>query len=216
MRKVLMLAVLAALLVAPVLAQQPGFRGFGGFGDLQLLNNKSVQEELKLTDKQKEAVSEIQKKQREMFGGGGKGKFDKEKFQEVMEATNKAVDKFKEGMKAEQKTRLQQIKYQVMGVGAFLNEDVQKVLKLTNKQKDEFKEITDETQKDARELRVAAGRDAEKQAEAGKKIAKLTKEATDKIMKSLDDNQKKAYKELLGAPFDYKPEPFGFGKREKK
>jgi Spy/CpxP family protein refolding chaperone len=218
MRKVLMLAVLAALLVAPVVAQQPGFfgRGFGG-NDLTYLSNKGVQEELKLTDKQKEEISAIQKKQREMFGGGkGKGKFDPEKFKEVMEATTKAVDKFKDGLKPEQKTRLAQIKYQQMGAAAFLTEDVQKALKLTDKQKDEFKEIADETQKDAIEVLRGAGRDQEKRAEAAKKVAKLNKEATDKISKSLNDNQKKAWKDLLGTPFDYKPEPFRFGKEKGK
>ena len=62
MRKVFLTMALVGLLVIPVLAQFRG--GFGGgqlTGDA-LLMNKSVQEELKLTDDQKKIVSEVAKR----------------------------------------------------------------------------------------------------------------------------------------------------------
>jgi len=218
MRKWIVLAFLAAVLVAPVLAQRPGGGGGGGRGvsEGMLLSNKGVQEELKLTEQQKETIAAISAKQRESFGGGKGGKggkgFDREAFQKAMEESNKAYAKVKEDLKPEQKKRLHQIQTQVQGLRAFSNEEVQSALKLTDKQKEEIKEIADEAGKDIAELRKGGfgkGADREKMAENQKKIAKLNKEATDRIVKTFNTDQQKAWKDLTGEPFEVKFEGFG-------
>jgi hypothetical protein len=203
-------------------AQQKGKgKGFGGFGfgginvTSAVLNNKALQEELKVTAEQKEKLKPAadkqaawQKKQGEMFAGG-KGGFDKEKFQESMkegqavnEGTKKAVE---ETLNAEQKKRLKQIEVQASGPFAFANEETVADLKLTDTQKTKIKGITDEYRKDSTEARrelFQGGADAEKRAEVDKKIDKLQATAMKEIQDALTDDQKKTWKTIVGEPFD--------------
>jgi len=206
MRKLLLTCSLVALLAAPFAFAQPG----GGFrlGGDQLLLQKSVQEELKLTDSQKEKLAEVQKA---VAKAGFK---DKEGREEAM----KGVTKVKDDLKDEQKKRLKQIELQVSvqfgGVGALAKEEVAKSLKLTDKQKEEIKELGDEFRKDAGEIFKDAKGDKEKFQEAQKKIAKLRQDSVDKVTKTFTDEQKSAYKELTGAPFEGRIE-FGGGFKNK-
>jgi Spy/CpxP family protein refolding chaperone len=216
----LSVAVLALCASVSNAQRQPGGRGGMG-GALEgpmLLLNKSVEDELKLTDAQKDEVKKIQDKRtedmRKAFQDSG---MDKEKMQEAMkavtESTTKAVNKVVEGLKPEQQKRFKQIQVQVKGLRAFADEDVAKALKLTDKQKEEAKTAADELAKDSRDLLTDAGRDRDKRAEAQKKITELTAKATDKILGGLNDEQKKTYKELTGEKFEYKPDaPMGGGK----
>jgi Spy/CpxP family protein refolding chaperone len=188
-----------------------------------LLLNKSVQDELKLTDDQKADLKKVADKMKESMqkaftdnpGKDGKEKRDAA-IKEITEDTTKTVTKTIDGLKDAQKTRFKQIQVQVKGLRAFSDEAVAKTLKLTDKQKDEIKTSADDLQKDVRELMMAAGRDPEKRAEAQKKAAELTTKATEKVVSSLSDEQKKTWKELSGDKFDYKPEnlfPGGGGKK---
>jgi len=225
MRKWLMMAVLVGLLAAPVLAQfRPGGGG-GAFGGGNLLANKSVQEELKLTDAQKEKIAEVAKKQREAFGEAFKDKEslkDKEKRREIFEKLNKesetAYSKVKEDLSADQKKRLQQIEVQAAGLRAFSRDDVKKALKLSDKQEADIKELAEETTKDVTELmKDARGKDKEKAQEARKKAEKVRKEAMDRISsKVLNDDQRKAFKEMTGTPFEIRFEGFGPGGGKEK
>jgi len=204
MRKLLLTCSLVALLAAPLAFAQPGGgRGFT-MGGLMLLNNKGVQEELKLTDEQKEKIAEVAK---QAFTEAGKGFKEKD-----LEAARKAMDEgFKTAskeLKSEQKKRLDEIEIQAAGLEAFAKENVQKALKLTDKQKDEIKEITDEVRKDAEEVMKDARGDKEKRAEAIKKVTKLRTSAIDKVTKTFSDDQKTAWKELTGKPFEIKFEGF--------
>jgi hypothetical protein len=208
---------LAVLLVFPVLAQQPqgrGGRGFGGFGGgmmdaAQLLLNKSVQEELKLTDDQKSALAKVQEKQQEAMQkarDAGDREKAREIFRTVREETKKEVDKWKEtGLKPEQAKRLRQIELQTMQVRAFADADVQKELKLTDKQKDEVKEITEGVTKDVTELRNSA----QNPRELFPKIQALQKEAKEKVAGLLTEDQKKTWKEMVGDSFEIKFEGRG-------
>jgi hypothetical protein len=210
---------LAVLLVYPVLAQQPGGRGgrggrgFGGgaMDAAQLLLNKSVQEELKLTDDQKAALTKVQEKQREAMQkarDAGDREKAREVFRTVFEETKKEVDKWKEtGLKPEQAKRLRQIELQNMQFRAFADADVQKELKMTDKQKDEVKEISEGVTKDITELRNSA----QNPRELFPKIQALTKEASEKVAGLLTEDQKKSWKELTGEPFEVKREFPGGG-----
>ncbi len=122
-------ALLAAGMVS-VVAAQPGGFNFGGFGgdlSLMVLSNKDLQEELKVTEEQKEKFkvasekqSEMMKEWREAFGGG---KFNREKFEEIREKGEKINAEIKkildETLTAEQKKRLKQITIQQMGFAVF-------------------------------------------------------------------------------------------------
>lgn len=213
---------LAVLLALPALAQFPGGGRFGGGNDpAMLLMNKSVQEELKLTDDQKAELTKLQEKNREVmkkaFESG-----DKEKGREVMKAAfedmRKEVDKVKASLKPDQTKRFKQITMQTSGIRAFADEDVRKDLKLTDKQADEIKSLVEDVAKDSAELFKDARGDREKMKEAGKKVQALSKEAMEKVNGVLTSEQKKTWTDMMGEKFEIKFEPLGFGpggKREK-
>jgi Spy/CpxP family protein refolding chaperone len=200
----------AALLVGSAQAQRPG-GGFGrGGGVGMLLTNKSVQDELKLTDEQKDkiktALDKVREDQKDAFATmrdrQAKEEDRAEARKKVTEATTKALDGI---LKKEQEARLKQIQLQQEGVRVFVNSDVQSALKLSDEQKDKIKTIVEDTGKETREAFQGLNfQDREKMAEARKKVEALTKEATEKIETILKDDQKKALKDMMGEKFEIK------------
>jgi hypothetical protein len=123
-------ALLAAGIVAMVGAQQPNRQRGGGGGDVYalVLTNKALQEELKITDAQKEKFkpaaekqTELNKKRADAFKGG-KG-FDKDKRTELADEGKKVAEEVAKvldaELTAEQKKRVKQISVQLMGVNVF-------------------------------------------------------------------------------------------------
>jgi hypothetical protein len=110
-------------------------------------------------------------------------------------------------LKPEQTKRFEQILRQMSGVGALLNEEVAKELKLTDDQKGKIKGITTEYLNDCAALAKEVGGpfDNEKMEAYEKAVQKLNKAVPDNIDEVLTDDQRKAWKELTGAPFEYKP-----------
>lgn len=217
----------AGLLVAGMvgLAQAQFRPGGGGGGVTNLVSNKAVQEDLKLSEEQvtklKEWGTEFRKKSAEImkdkgvdFGkGGGFGKMDDE-TRAKLDAANVAINaeaykQLGEVLKKEQVERLKQIQRQQMGVGAFSNAEVVDALKLTAAQKDSVKGISGDLSKDTKEIFGTGGDkggkgkvDFEKIQENMKKVQKLQKEYLGKMEDILDDKQKSAWKEMKGAEFD--------------
>jgi hypothetical protein len=194
------------------------------FGGGMLLANKSVQEELKLTKSQKDELAKIQKI---TFGAWGKAKEakddgDDDKAKEIMETARKDADKankkFKESLSKTQVKRLGQIELQQAGFAGLQKAEVQKALKLSDKQKDEIKDSAKELEQDVAELfKDINFRDREAFAKARTKADKLRKETFAKVNKSFSDDQKKAWKEMLGEPFEIKWDfGGGFGKDKGK
>ncbi|MDB5311822.1 MAG: hypothetical protein JWO38_6024 [Gemmataceae bacterium] len=222
------LFVTSAVLVVEARQPRPGFGPGGGGITGQVLTNKALQEELKITDAQKEKFKdvadrqiELAKKRGEAFKSAGG---DKEKLKEAFTDLQKEGEKLGEDIKkvtddtltADQKKRLKQIEVQASGVRAFQNEDVIVVLKLTDDQKSKIKGISEEFAKDAKEVFGGGGFkkggfDPEKMAENRKKLDKLSKSAVADITAGLTDDQKKTWKELVGEPFDTTQLTFGFG-----
>jgi len=205
---------LFALVVSPVLAQrQPGpGAGFGGQGIGTLVTNKSVQEELKLTEEQVTALKTAGEGVREKFKAdldkAREGK-DREKmtelFKTMSEESNKVMTKaVAEHLKPEQAKRLKQIELQVAGTRALTREDVQKELKLSEKQVGEIKAIGEEAQKDVTDLFKDAGGDRTKMQEARTKIQAIQKESAEKAMGKLSAEQKTHWQEMTGAKFELK------------
>lgn len=128
-------ALLAAGIVTMVAAQPGRFGGFGGFGGTDVeglvFTNAALQQEVKLTDAQKEKIkpvtdkmSDLSKKGAELFGGGfKKGGSNQEKFTEFREQSTKVAEERKkvydEVLTADQKKRLKQIQIQAMSVRVF-------------------------------------------------------------------------------------------------
>ncbi len=215
MRKALMTLALIGLLAIPVLAQ---FGPFGGglTGD-QLLTNKGVQDELKLSDDVKKELAEIQKKQGEARAEMFKlfREDEKEKAAEVMKKSNeesaKALKKIREGLSAKQAARLDQIEIQMATAGKQKNPDVFKMkavadaLKFTDKQKDLVKETLENLAKDTKEVNDDyKEKKGKERFGAFTKINELRGEAYDKIDKELTEDQKAALEKAKGEKFELK------------
>jgi hypothetical protein len=204
---------LIALLAGPALAQQQQRQrgqgrgqggGFGQGGIGALLNNESVQKELKMdagqVDKVKEAVKQVTDKHRDDFAKlrdlsqEERRTKTQELTRTVSAETRKAVSDI---LKPEQIKRLQQIELQQAGVMAFNQPEVQKALNLTDEQKQKIKTIGEDFVKEQRELRQPGGNPQETQ----QKMAALRKQTTDKVQSLLTEDQKKSWKELTGEPF---------------
>jgi hypothetical protein len=234
--------VAGTLLIVGMIAMvqaQPGF-GRGGLGPMFLINNKAVQQDLKMTEDQ---VTKVREWQMEFFPkigeiykdkgiefGKGFGKAqseeDRAKFAEAQAEVNKLV--FKElgdVLKKEQVDRLKEIDRRQMGVYAFTNAEVADALKLTDSQKTSVKGISGDFEKERREIMSEVTKDKDRKGKGGKggfggfgldpetqkKISKLQSEAVGKVVDLLDDSQKKTWKELIGADFDLSKLQGGFG-----
>ncbi len=202
---------LLALMAGPAFAQGQG-RGFGfGGGVSMLLGNASVQKELKLDDQQTEKAKDLADKLREEGNEKRQALQDvpqEERMPKMMaigrELNEKALKAMGEFLKPEQVTRLKQISYQQQGAAALADADVAKKLNITDSQKSDIKSIVDDSRSQMRELRGQFQDDREG---AMKKMAEIRKETLDKAVAKLNDEQQKAWKELLGSPFDVKYEP---------
>jgi hypothetical protein len=176
----LSLAALAALalVTSPAWAQQ---RQRGGGGAAMYLNAKSVQEELKLKEEDaKKIVDELGKLDRNLQPA------------ERAEKTKKILS---DNLKPDQVKRLNQIMWQRGGLPTAINNtEVQTALKLDDKQKEKIKGIQDDTQKKIRDLGAGGAGNREK-------IQEIRKQAETDITAVLSDDQKKAWKDLLGPEF---------------
>jgi hypothetical protein len=216
MRKLLgMAAVLAAVLMLSGTASAQGKKGkgFGRFGfgldKLTLLTGPDVQKELKLTDDQVTKVKELSEKaaadRKEAFSGGDK-QAGFAKFKEIREASDKAVGEL---LKEGQAKRLAQLQVQQQGAGALLFGKVSEKLDLSQDQKEKIQEVFKESGPKFKEIFPLFKEDKEA---AQKKMAELQKSLLEDALKVLNDDQKKTYEEMRGAPFTGKfPQPNFFG-----
>jgi len=198
---------LVALLSGPASAQ--GGRGFGRGGVANLLANESVQKELKLDDKQLEKAKELAEKTREEMREKFQGLQDLSqeermaKFQEInREMTASVLKAAGEFLKPEQITRLKQISYQQRHAQAFSDPEVAKKLNLTDTQKSDLQTILTDSMKE-----MPSREDFQDDREAAmKKATEVNKQALAKAEAKLNDEQRKTWKNLLGAPFEVKYE----------
>jgi Spy/CpxP family protein refolding chaperone len=216
MRTILKLAAafgLAACLTTSTANAQGGRggMGMGGGTGLNLLSNKSVQKELKLTDDQIEkankAATEAREKMMEKFQE--LRDLDQAERQEKMQglmkematASKKVTDEL---LKPEQAKRLGQITLQTQGVMAYMSDEVQSKLKFTDEQKTKFKDI----QASSMEQMTANRELMQSDREAGtKKMTEIRKETSEKAAAVLTSEQKATWKEMTGEPFTLVQEP---------
>jgi hypothetical protein len=188
-----------------VLAQQPRPGGMGAgmmANPGMLLANKTVQEDLKLTEDQISKVKELGERRMEAFKGFKE--MSKEERQDAMKKMNEDTEKVVKELKPEQTARLKQIQLQQVGVILFTNEDMAKNLGLADEakkitlsddQKEKLKDITDQAAKDGMELFKSAGGFSP---DTMKKVQALRKEAAEKSLNVLSSEQKKTWTEMTG------------------
>lgn len=191
-----------ALLSAPALAQGPRGGGMGMGGGLMLLQNEGVQKELKLTDEQVSKAREAGQDLRDRFSAdlqSFRDKTDAER-REVMEKMSGDTKKILAGiLKPEQQKRFEQIQLQAQGIQALAGEEVQKTLKLTDDQKDKLRTLAQESGQQMREAFQSAQGDFQA---ASSKIQGIRKDSMARASALLTDDQKKAWSDLIGEPFE--------------
>jgi hypothetical protein len=205
----------AIVITLPVLAQLiPG--GFGGPPNLAtLISNSGVVEELKLTEEQQSAFKKITDAVADKFKDDfEKAKADKdfkaigEIFRKRNEASSEAITKeLDKILKPDQLKRLKQIELQALGLAAFTKESVVKDLKLTDGQTAKIKGLSEDLDKDIREMFKEATKD--KFIETFKKAAEMRTAILDKVTGVLTDDQKKKWKEMTGDKYELKFGKFG-------
>jgi serine/threonine protein kinase len=181
-----------------------------GGRELDLLAQKSVQQDLKLSEDQGKEVARFRDNRREAFRESRslspeewRAKFEELAAQEAALGTL---------LNPEQAVRLRQIALQQRGIEAFADPEVAKVLRLTQEQKERIWALTDET----RRLTGGGVRPGDFRPEEGKRIAEAWRNAHDRILNVLTDEQKARWKELTGEPFKGKLRSHhrgGFGQR---
>jgi Spy/CpxP family protein refolding chaperone len=198
---------LIALMAVPALAQRrPRRGGGGGMSGFMLLSQKSVQEDLKLSDDQVKQLKEAGEKMQKEFAGlrdlsrEERGK----KFEELRKEGDKTVAKV---LDKKQAKRLKQIGLQLQGSMAYGNPEVAKALGLTDDQKKQIADIQKETREEMGKIFQGEGTREEKRA----KMTELRKSAKEKTEKVLTADQKTKWKELAGEKFTGKIE-FNFGR----
>jgi Spy/CpxP family protein refolding chaperone len=213
---------LVLLVAAPALAQPPQ-RGRGGpgggmmGGPGMLLQNEGVQKELKLTEDQvkkcHDALQEVRKKHEGDFAKI-RDMNEQERgdlMKSVREETTKALAGI---LQPDQEKRLKQINWQRQNAQAFSDPEVQSALKLTDDQKGQLKTIGDDANKARREaFQNAQGGDRDA---ARKQMETLNKETMEKVTAVLTDDQKKAWKDLVGEPFHFQPQGGRGGQRRQE
>jgi hypothetical protein len=201
----IMIGMASLAMAADAPASEPGLRGSN---KAELLQNASVQSELKLTAAQleqfKKLAQQFEEKHKDEIARVRKQK-DIKAFlrlrQDAMEFFAKEATKV---LEEKQLKRLDQIEMQLHGVQALLRPDVQTEMKLTDKQRKELLEILEKARKDVSATMESAKAAPDKKEEIGRRITQLHKLATEKAFGLLSDEQKKAWTELVGDPFDLK------------
>ena len=208
-----------------------GYRAWPPLDDdgayIVLLSNKSVQEELKLTDEQKDKLKNVRAKLGEklekLVAEFDKDKLQKRSPEERDKNALKIMDSMlKESNKAatdillpDQAKRFQQIEWQDSGLIVFKNADIQTGLKLKKDQKNKIDMILEEYFKQVQpinspkhlkemnleELRNQKGALPKKLEERYLKLEALVKDAEKNLYGVLTEDQKTAFKALLGPPF---------------
>lgn len=219
-------AAVFALAAVSAMAQGGGGRGqgggmrgmMGGGGDLQLLQRKDVQADLKITADQQKKLEAIQEEQRqvmqqrmeEMRNGGGGG--DREAMMAEFRKMNEAMNaKVKEVLTADQQKRLKEIGIQLAGNRAVMREDVQKELGLTADQKKKIDDLNAQMQA-ANQAIMQRVRDQEITREEVQPLMQKNNEAlSNEIGKVLTQEQKDKLKAMGGAPFKADPNERGRG-----
>jgi Spy/CpxP family protein refolding chaperone len=201
-------ALVVLVATAPVILAQPQ-RGAGRFGGgfggpgLMLLVQKAVQDELKLTEEQTKKITELIDKQRESFAELRKLDGD-ERRKKVEERSKETLKALNDILNSGQQKRMKQLSLQAQGLLAVGQSEVATALKIDDEQKKKIQGILEDSGKEMRGLFQGGDRE-----EARKKMAELRKTTNEKITGILSDDQKKAWKELLGEPFQGELRPFG-------
>jgi|GEM_PF-399402 len=200
--------------------------GFGGGGKFGLLTNAVVQDEIALSDEQKQKIRAVSDSYREALRTNGAGGFEalrdlpqeerQAKRAELMRELNegrKKVDaefapKYSEVLEEVQLSRLQQVYWQVQGINALRDDDLAKALNLSAEQRQKLTAVAEEsTPGRTGGAQPGQRRDGpppteeERQARREEAEARIQKR-NEAYLAVLTPEQKAQFEKLKGAEFD--------------
>ncbi len=192
------LAVAVVVMVAmtsTALAQRGGRRGFDRLGAAGLLAVEAVQNELKMTDEQKQKFAALREEGRNLRDLSGEER--RQKFQEL---AKKADETVKTTLDDKQKKRLEEIRLQLEGPGALARDEVAAKLKLDQAQKDKIKKIQEDGRPSERfDFRNASQEERRKYFAEARERREKTNAA---LLAVLTPAQKESFEKLQGEKFE--------------
>jgi hypothetical protein len=164
-------------------------------GPLLLLEQPSVQKELKFSDDQVRQVRGLATRRRAAFWENPDLSLERwrSKFEELAAQENAVL----EGLRPEQGRRLRQIAWQEGGASAFSDPELLEALRLGEEQKERIRAI----QHEARRPLWPGPRPGGPLPKDWKKAADSWRNARDQVLDVLTADQKERWKELTGEPF---------------
>ncbi len=179
-----------------------------GGGPFLVFRDK-VQEELKLSDQQKQKLLEtfpayVQETMKvfETIQGSKPEKRDKAMQEHRQKSHQKLAAALKDILEARQQERLMQLQLQQAGPFALLGQgEVLTKLKITDEQRKKFMDVVRDMQQKIQATIKDAGQEP-KPEELMPKVMKIRQEHAGKIEAQLTETQKNQWKELLGKAFD--------------
>jgi hypothetical protein len=178
-----------------------------GGGPFLVFRDK-VQEELKLSDDQKQKLLEKfpdyaqeTKKTFERVQELKPEAREKEMQSHRKKSREKLAAFLKETLKAEQLKRLQQLELQQERPHVLGRPDIRKALRITDEQMKQFMRVIQDMQKQIEPLMKEAQSGGNPE-EIRPKVLKIRREYADKLEALLSDEQKKKWKEMVGQPLD--------------
>jgi eukaryotic-like serine/threonine-protein kinase len=169
-----------------------------GFGDYRLIYERSVQDDLALSDEQRKRIStlELTLHPDDRFRGSGMG--PKEWEQRLMEMARDQELRIAEILTGDQLGRFQQIVRQQRGLlGTFMDSDIAEAIQLTGEQQTNARKILDETKREA-----MSNFDRDCSLEQKQKLSETAwRTGQEKMLAVLTTEQKRKWEELTGRPF---------------
>ena len=214
-RRWMAVTVLTMAVLIPAMAQPPAGRPGGPFGGrlggpmlmLGLLRNQQVQQELKLTDQQKQQLEQLGEQWREKMRG--LRDLPPEERRQKGEGMRAEVEKqLATILNEQQMKRLKQIALQVEGYAALERPEIADQVGLTKEQRQKIRDILRQAGEKRREAFQQGQGDRQAAFQRMREIRQWVDGEIEKLLKA---EQKKKWQELVGAPFKFEGGFGGFG-----
>jgi Spy/CpxP family protein refolding chaperone len=207
--------VLTMAVLIPAMAQPPAGRPGGPFGGrlggpmlmVGLLRSPQVQQELKLTDQQRQQLEQLGEQWREKMRG--LRDLPPEERRQKVEGMRAEVEKqLATILNEQQMKRLKQIALQVEGYAALERPEIADQVGLTKEQRQKIRDILRQADEKRREAFQQGQGDRQA---AFQRMREIRQWVDGEIEKLLTAEQKKKWQELVGAPFKFEGGFGGFG-----
>jgi len=214
-RRWMAVTVLTMAVLIPAMAQPPAGRPGGPFGGrlggpmlmVGLLRSPQVQQELKLTDQQRQRLEQLGEQWREKMRG--LRDLPPEERRQKGEGMRAEVEKqLATILNEQQMKRLKQIALQVEGYAALERPEIADQVGLTKEQRQKIRDILRQAGEKRREAFQQGQGDRQA---AFQRMREIRQWVDGEIEKLLTAEQKKKWQELVGAPFKFEGGFGGFG-----